>query len=94
MSSSTHAILCGNCECAVKTVTNPQPHDEVACPRCGRKDRYDKVVKTAGEYIAHLTHKALAERMAKATRSNSFIKFEVKKPGNRSFRWIAENVGV
>ena len=94
MSTTEHAILCGSCKCAVKTVANPQAHDQVACPRCGRTDRYDQVVKTVGEYIVHLTHKSLAERISRTTRPNSFIKFEMKKPSNRSFRWVAENVGV
>lgn len=94
MSTSEHAILCGSCKCAVKTVANPKPNDKVSCPSCGRSDRFDKVMKTAGEYVQHLAHKAIAERIAKSTSSNSFIKFEMKKPHNRSFRWIAQDVRI
>jgi hypothetical protein len=94
VSVQNSSVLCGSCKCAVETVANPKPHDKVACPRCGRSDRFDQVMNTIGEYVVHLTQEALAERMAKANRSNSFIKFEMKKPSYRSFRWIAENVRV
>jgi hypothetical protein len=94
MSATNHAVLCGSCKCAVKTVTNPKAHDKVSCPRCGRSDRYDKVMETVRDYVVHLTHKSLAEGLSKATRGNSFVKFKMEQPSNRSFRWIAENVRV
>lgn len=90
MSSKTQAILCGTCKCQAKTVSNPKSDDQVKCPRCGRSDRFDYVVKTLQAHVAHLAQKHLSERLAKSARGNSFIKLTVNKPANRSFRWIIE----
>jgi hypothetical protein len=92
MPTTNHAVLCGACKCAVEPLSNPKAHDKVSCPRCGRSDRFDKVMATLSEYFAHLTEKALAERLAKTARSNSRVKLTIKKPGHRSFRWIAKDV--
>lgn len=90
MSTTTQAILCGSCKSPAKTVANPKPHDEVKCPRCGRSDRFDNVMRSVKDHVAYLTQKYISERLSKSTSGNRFIKFEVKKPSNRSFRWIIE----
>ena len=90
MSSTTQAILCGTCKCQAKTVADPQSYDQVKCPRCGRSDRFDHVMKSIKAHVEHLAQKHLSERLAKSTGGNSFIKLTVNKPANRSFRWIIE----
>lgn len=90
--SSTQTVLCGTCKCAVKTVANPQAHDQVSCPRCGRSDRFDKVMASVKEFVAHLAHKNIAEQFTASTRGNRFIKFTAQKPQHRSFRWICTEV--
>ncbi|MCP5387696.1 MAG: hypothetical protein H6916_12910 [Novosphingobium sp.] len=90
MSTTTQSILCGSCKSPAKTVPNPKPHDQVKCPRCGKSDRFDQVMKSVQAHVAHLTQQHLSESLAKAARGNSFIKFEIKKPAHRSFRWIIE----
>lgn len=94
MSTSNHTVLCGTCKCAVETVSNPKPHDKVSCPRCGRSDRFDKVMDSVREFVVHLTHKSLTESLAKSTRGNSFIKFKAQRLPNRSFRWVCTDIGI
>ena len=94
MSTTKSTVLCGGCKCPVETVANPKAHDKVSCPRCGRSDRFDKVMDSVREYIAHLAHKSLAEHFTKSTRNNSFVKFKANKPAHRSFRWVCTDVGV
>lgn len=90
MPNSRHSVLCGGCKCAVETVANPKSHDKVTRPRCGRSDRFDKVMATVQEYVAHLAQKRISESLASATRGNSFIKFKPQNVTNRSFRWVAD----
>ncbi|MEP7349875.1 MAG: hypothetical protein ABI668_07985 [Sphingorhabdus sp.] len=49
---------------------------------------------TVKEYVVHCTERALSESLAKATRGNSFIKMTIKKPSNRSFRWVTTDMGL
>ncbi len=90
MSATEIHPLCGSCKCNVEAPPNPQSDDKVTCPRCGRSDRFDKVVETVGEHIVHLTHQSMAESLTKATRGNSFIKMTMDKPRHRSFRWLSD----
>lgn len=90
MSYSENKVLCGACKCAVKTVTNPKPHDQVVCPRCGRSDRFDKVMATIGEQYQHVLHQKLAKSLAASTRGNSMIKFKPQNVPSRQFRWMME----
>lgn len=94
MSSSKTTVLCGGCKCAVKTVANPKPHDKVSCPRCGRSDRFDKVMDTVREYVVHLTYKSISKGLAESTRGNSFVKFKPQNRPNPSFRWVCTDLGV
>lgn len=87
-------ILCGACKCAVQTVTNPKANDQVACPRCNRSDRFDKVMATVKEYVVHCTQRALHESMAKATHGSRVFKVTSQKPANRSFRWVTSDMGI
>lgn len=93
MSTTEINPLCGACKCRVKAPANPQPHDKVTCPRCGRSDRFDKVVETVGQHIVHLTHEPMAESIAKSARGNSFIQMTMEKPPHRSFRWVSDYRG-
>ncbi len=92
MSSTNQTVLCGGCKSAVETVPDPKPNDQVSCPRCGRTDRFDKVMESVGRYAAQLAAKHLAEGFAKSTRGNSFIKLTVKHQPDRSFRWICSEI--
>lgn len=93
MSMTKIEPLCGSCKCNVVSPPNPKPDDQVACPSCGRTDRFDKVVETVGEHITYLTTQAMAKDFAKSTRRDSFIQFSIEKPQNRSFRWISNYKG-
>lgn len=93
MSRRETTVLCGSCKRAVETVPNPKPHDKVSCPRCGRSDRFDKVMATVSEFTAYLAQKAIAESLARSTRGNSFIQFKPQHIAHRSFRWITSQKG-
>lgn len=90
MSSRNSKVLCGACKCPVETVANPKAHDKVTCPRCGRSDRFDKVMDSVKEHIGYLAQKSFAESLSRSTRGNRFVKLKVDKPRHRSFRWISE----
>lgn len=90
MPSNTQAILCGSCKSPAKTVANPEPDDQVTCPRCGRADRFDQVMRSVSDHVAHLTQKYVAEQLSKSTRGNRFVKFKMQQSANRSFPWIVE----
>lgn len=90
---NSHTILCGACKCAAKTVPDPKSHDQVTCPRCGRSDRFDNVMRTVNEHIAHGASKMLHDGLTKAVRGSKFIKVTGQRPGYRSFRWVAGNFG-
>ena len=92
-SSNTNAIACGMCKVAAQTVANPKPNDEVVCPRCKRRDRFDRVMRTVQEHVAYELQKQLGDSLARATRGNKFVKFEAKRPSYRTFRWMALGVG-
>jgi len=94
MSSVKSTVLCGSCKCAVEAAPDSKPNDKVTCPRCGRYDRFDKVMDTVSEYAAHLIKKSLAESLAKAARGNRLVKFKPQHVSNRSFRWICTDFGV
>lgn len=86
---NTHTIACGSCKVAAQSVANPKPDDEVTCPRCHRHDRFENVMRSVKEHVAHAAAKHLSDGLRRASSGNSFIKFEAKPVGNRSFRWIA-----
>lgn len=90
---SSHTILCGSCQCAAKTVENPQPHDQVVCPRCGRSDRLDNVLRIVKEHVSHSTAEMLHNTLAEAMRGSKFIKLTSQRPSKRAFRWVAGNYG-
>lgn len=90
MSHSNHTVLCGTCKCAVETVSDPQAHDKVTCPRCGASDRFDNVMATVKEHVVYLAQKTLSESLAKVARSSRFLKVTTKHVPNRSFRWVIE----
>ncbi len=94
MSKSETTVLCGSCKCAVETVPNPKSNDKVTCPRCGRYDRFDKVMDSVREYAVHLMHKSLAKGLSEATRGNRFIQFKPQQAPNRSFRWVCTDLGI
>lgn len=93
MSSQKLTVLCGSCKCAVKTVPDPKANDKVACPRCNRTDRFDKVMDSVREHIVYLTQQSMAKRLAASTRGNRFVKFKADQPRHRSFRWISDYRG-
>ena len=86
---NTHTIACGSCKIPAECVANPKPNDDVTCPRCNRRDRFDDVMAAVKKHILHMTKKQLNERIRRATSGNSFVKFETKPLGNPNFRWIA-----
>lgn len=81
------------CKVAAQTVADPKPHDEVVCPRCKRRDRFDSVMRSVEEHVAHEMQKQLGDSLARATRGNKFVKFDKQSLGHRSFRWMALGVG-
>lgn len=87
--TSTHTVVCGSCKVAAQTVPNPKPNDEVTCPRCHRRDRYNNVMRTVQEHVAYEMQKQLSDSLARATRGNGFVQFKAQRPGYRSFRWMA-----
>ena len=88
-SSNTHTIACGSCKIAAQSVENPKPDDEVTCPQCSRRDRFDDVIRTVKEHVAYVVQKRLDDTLRGATRGSKFLKVTSKRPGNRSFSWIA-----
>lgn len=87
--SHTHTIACGSCKVAAQTVANPKADDEVTCPRCNRRDRFDHVMATVKKHVVHVTQKQLQEGMRRAVSGSRFIKVTTKPLGNPSFRWVA-----
>ena len=87
-------VLCGSCKCVAETVANPKANDDVTCPRCNRRDRFDKVMKVVGEHVAYQASKAVADSLAKSNRGNGFLKFSVNKLPNRTFCWIASEIRI
>lgn len=94
MSTTETTVLCGGCKCAVETVANPEPHDKVTCPGCGKSDRFDKVMESAGAYVTEVAAEHMSEAIRDATRRSSFIKADIKKRPNRSFDWICTDIGL
>lgn len=91
-SSNTHTIACGSCKVPAQTVANPKPNDEVTCPRCNRRDRFDNVMASVQKHVVHATQKSLNDSLRRATSGSRFIKFTAKPVGNPSLRWIALGV--
>lgn len=91
-SSNTHTIACGTCKVAAQTVANPKSNDEVTCPRCNRRDRFENVMRAVQEHVAYVMQKQLNDSLSRSTRGNSFVKFTAKPIGHRSFRWVALGV--
>lgn len=92
MSTSEITILCGSCESPAKSVTNPEPHDQVSCSGCGRTDSFENVMESVKAHIAELTAQHLSDHLRRSTRGNSFIKMEVKKRPPGSFDWISHGL--
>lgn len=81
-------ILCGACKRQVEVPADAKPDYKVVCSGCRRSDRLDSVVRSAQEHLMHHAQKQLSESLVRATRSNSFIKFETQRPQHRTFRWV------
>jgi phage FluMu protein Com len=92
LSGNTHTIACGSCKVAAQTVANPKSNDEVTCPRCKRRDRFENVMRSVQEHVAYIKKKRLGDSLSRSTRGNRFVKFTAKPVGHRSFRWIALGV--
>jgi len=88
-SSNTHTIACGSCKIPAQCVANPKANDEVTCPRCNRRDRFDNVMASVKKHVVHITQKKLNESMRRAASGSRIIQFKAQPLGNPSFRWVA-----
>lgn len=90
MPGTTKTILCGQCRVAVEGPTNPQPHDRISCPSCGREDSFKNVMSSIEAYIAEAGSRQLQETMRKAARGSKMLKFTSKPTPKRSYRFIVD----
>lgn len=91
---SQHQILCGSCKGNAESVPNPKPNDEVTCSRCGRKDRFDHVMRSVEEYVADCAAKSLSDSLRNSMRGNKFVKVTTQSRPQRSYRWISTDLGL
>jgi DNA-directed RNA polymerase subunit RPC12/RpoP len=94
MSHTTHTILCGSCKSPAEAVPDPKADDYVTCSRCGRKDRFDHVMRSVKDYVQHRMAQGIHDSLAKGLGSSNFIKLTSQRPSNRSFRWITTDLGI
>jgi hypothetical protein len=90
MAASTKAILCGSCKVPIEGPANPKPNDVLACPSCGRSDKFNNVQTEVAKFFHEHTARMVQDTMRKATRGNKFLKY---KPGfipKRSYRFILD----
>jgi DNA-directed RNA polymerase subunit RPC12/RpoP len=62
------AFICGACKVPVESPIDPEPDDEVSCPRCGVRDRYEDARKIAFDHIAYLFESAKDQGLARLDR--------------------------
>lgn len=91
---SQHTILCGSCKSPAKSIPEPKPDDKVSCPRCGREDRFDSVMRSVKDYVTDSAAESLSASLANAVRGSKFIKVTSQPRPQRSFRWITTDLGL
>lgn len=94
MSVTETVVLCGDCKSAVKSVANPEPHDEVTCPVCRKSDRFDNVMESVRAYATEVAAEYMSKAILDVTRRSKFITADIKKRPNRSFEWICSDMGI
>ena len=91
---SEHQILCGSCKGPAESVANPKADDKVTCPRCGREDRFDDVMRSVKQYVTDSAAKHLNSALADAVRGSNFIKVTKQYRPQSSHRWVTTDLGV
>jgi hypothetical protein len=75
MPNDTHTILCGKCRVPVEGPAEPQDHDMITCPACGRSSNFKNVMKSVSAFVQEAAGRSLQESMRKAARGSKVMKF-------------------
>lgn len=88
--SERKEVKCARCKCGLEGPLDPQPHDRIACPRCGEGDTVERVMAEVGEYMqeqaAHALHKAVTHGFG----SSEFFKVKTKLPPKGKHRFVID----
>lgn len=65
MREPAKAIICGSCKVPIISPVDPEPDDQIVCPRCGVRDRYEDAMKIAFDEVTDRLKRARLEGIAK-----------------------------
>lgn len=92
--SSTHQILCGNCETPVQAPTDSDDENDILkCGNCGQSDRRSDVVESAKGYATDAAARHMQQSAKDGVRDSKFMTFKPTHIPNRTYRWIVADLG-
>ncbi len=53
MKDPDKAIVCGTCNVPIVCPSDPEPHHQMICPRCGARDTFEEVWKVCMDHVKH-----------------------------------------
>jgi hypothetical protein len=53
MKDPDKAIVCGTCNVPIVTPSDPKPHQQRICPRCGPRDSYEEELKVVMDHVKY-----------------------------------------
>jgi hypothetical protein len=91
MADDTQSILCGTCRVPVEGPADGKDENVFSCPRCGRSDTRENVLKEVKAFVTELAQRSLQESMRKSARGSNFLKFEGKPIQKGNYRFVTDH---
>ena len=91
MTTDTQSILCGDCRVPIEGPADGKRDNVFSCPRCGRSDTRENVLKEVKAFVTELAQSSLQESMRKAARGSKIMKFEGEPIKKGSHRFITNH---
>ncbi len=91
MTANTQSILCGDCRVPIEGPADGKSDNVFACPRCGRSDTRENVLKEVKAFVTELAQSSLQESMRKAARGSKLIEFKGKPIQKNTYRFVTDH---
>jgi predicted RNA-binding Zn-ribbon protein involved in translation (DUF1610 family) len=92
MSPDTQSILCGACRVPIEGPADGEDKSVFSCPRCGRSDTRENILKEVKAFVTELAQRSLQESLRKAARKNKMLQFTGKPIKKKVYRFVTDHV--
>lgn len=90
MTVDLKTVKCGKCRVPLKLPAEGDTDTDFSCPKCGRKDGRDAVLREVSAFIEDATAQYLNEGLKRAARGSKFMKVVEKPRHRRTYRYVVD----